>query len=87
MVIRRMISLDARFDSSTARKERNVNYPPTYFDDRNHIGRRHLEFAIIDVKVVQLILFRFLEHELRALADGMDAFEIRCRIECGVRRL
>lgn len=59
----------------------------THLDDGNHIRRRHLEFAVIDVKVVQLVLFCFLEHESRALANGVDAFEVRRCIECGVRRL
>lgn len=59
----------------------------TYLNDGNHISRCHLEFAVIDVKVAQLVLFCFLEDELRALANGMDAFKIRRGIKCGVRRL
>jgi hypothetical protein len=48
----------------------------TCLDDRNHIARRVLELAHIDGEVLQLVRLRFLEDQLGALSNCIDAAQI-----------
>lgn len=66
--------------------EFGIKVNPAYLDDRDDVLCRRLEFAHVDVEVVQLVLLCLLHHQAAPLADGMDAPQVGCWVQVGIWR-
>jgi hypothetical protein len=56
----------------------------SYLDDGHYKTGDIMELAHVHSEVLELILFGFFQHQLGALADGIDAAQITGGVECWV---
>lgn len=80
------LAVRARISHVRERIRRYLGESIFYLDDRHNILSRRLEFAHIDIEMVQLVAFGCLEDNLSALAHGVNAAEIGGGVQCWVGR-
>lgn len=81
-VVRGVISLDMvrRLVEAFSPNARHV-----YLDDRNNIGCGSFELGHVNIKVIELVVFRLLQDNATPVPNGVDAPQVRGGIQGGIR--